>query len=194
MQIPKDVNTRAEAMWRIISREVDFRNKRVIDFGCGTGDFLWRAYVAGAEHIYGIDKKGLTIHIKEIMASTYINNEDQFEDGNGAITYVHADILKLPQKTFKRYNADIAFCFSVLPYLGDISATLEWLFENFALCLIEAQYEPEPYNIGVASDTEMASLLTNNGFNHVKPLGFTYVEIRDAKRTIWLCSKEKLDE
>lgn len=177
MQIPKDMNTRAEAMWRIISREVDFRNKRVIDLGCGTGDFLWRAYVAGARFIVGVEQENndrLRQMLRDKICSIVLGDINS-----------HQDIANF-SKPF-----DIAMCFSVFPYLDDIPATLQWMAENFALCLIEAQYDPEPYNIGVASDTGMAELLIANGFNHVKPLGYTYVEIRDAKRTIWLCSKEK---
>jgi len=178
MQIPKDMNTRAEAMWRIISREVNFRNKRVIDLGCGTGDFLWRAYVAGARRVIGVELEYSKIkHLKDW--------EKPLD-----ISFVLEDLNDVIGENW--YDYDIAMCFSVLPYLDDIPATLQWMAHNFALCLIEAQYEPEPYNIGVASDSGMASLLTSNGFNHVKPLGYTYVEIRDAKRTIWLCSKEEI--
>ena len=57
MQIPTDTNTRAESMWRIISQRVDFRQKSVVDLGCGHGEMLWRCYLAGAEEVRGIERE-----------------------------------------------------------------------------------------------------------------------------------------
>jgi hypothetical protein len=184
MEIPLDINTRAEAMWRIISQQVNFKKKSVIDLGCGHGEMLWRAYVAGAETVWGVDgKKGLLKRLgrvytdytkKHIQASPLdLNNHDDL------YLISHQDI-------------NIAMCFSVLPYLDDIPATLQWMADNFELCLIEAQYEPEPYNIGVKNDEEMFSFLRDNGFEIAVNLGKTYVEIRDTHRTIWACSAKRI--
>ena len=183
MNTPPDQNTRAEAMWRIISQEVDFRKQRVIDLGCGTGDFLWRVYVAGAEIVIGVDNK-------EKVEPIFV---DDREDPDGMMPAVNGvfnwDINKMIYETPSNYimTFDIVFCFSVLPYLDTIPATLQWMSSNFPLCLIEAQYDPEPYNVGIASDIGMAQLLVNNGFSDVKPIGKTYVDIRDTWRTIWRC-------
>lgn len=185
--IPADKNTRAEAMWRIISQEVDFRKKRVIDFGCGTGDFLWRAYVAGAEHVIGIDNK-------TEVETIFVDDGEDYTEGiirmrTGINLFFSWDIDEEINKAPNDYinSFDIALCFSVLPYLSDIPATLKWMSANFSLSIIEAQYNPEPYNVGVLSDTGMAQLLLNNGFDTIEPIGKTYVEIRDVYRTIWKC-------
>lgn len=169
MQIPPDKNTRAEAMWRIISQEVDFRKKVVLDLGCGTGDFLWRVHIAGAEYVWGIDE------------DTYFEGSEEYNIGFDQTSIEELIQYRVPPP------ANIAFCFSVLPYVDDIPVTLQWMAKTFELCLIEAQYDPEPYNVGVASDVGMAQLLVNNGFSDVKPIGKTYVDIRDTHRTIWSC-------
>lgn len=160
-----DVNKRAVDMWKIISQEIDFRKKFVIDLGCGYGEFLWRAEIAGASVVVGVDKENKT-----------------------GVPILNFD-LNDPKRVGFFNSFDIAFCFSVLPYLDDISETLWWLTDTFPLCLIEAQYEPEPYNIGVSNDADMKRLLLLH-FNKVKPIGHTIVQIKERgypRRTIWRC-------
>lgn len=185
MNIPPDVNTRAEAMWRIISQQVNFRKKSVIDLGCGHGEMLWRAYVAGAREVQGIDKDWSKI--------SWVGDRLEGDGGTNVIANVDASLENLNTAINESwFGYDIAMCFSVLPYLDDIPATLQWMASHFELCLIEAQYEPEPYNIGVKSDEEMFSFLRDNGFEIVVNLGKTYVEIRETHRTIWACSARRI--
>lgn len=182
MNIPPDVNTRAEEMWRIISQKVDFRKKSVIDLGCGHGEMLWRAYVAGAKMVYGIECESSKIEC--YMENEWISNPDVFvtlEDIN--------ELVRIGQNI---YGYDIAMCFSVLPYLNNIQETLRWMSIQFELCLLEIQYAPEPYNIGPGNDEQMFSLLRDAGFDIVMNLGSTYVKIRDVHRTIWACSAQKV--
>lgn len=178
MNIPKDYNTRAEAMWRIIGQRVDFRQKNVIDLGCGHGEMLWRSYVAGAKTVCGIDK----------------NFPDWLLGGiPRGFNFLQIDLdvsSRIDAEGF-RLEADIGICFSVLPYLDDFKYFIQWMAETFPICLIEAQYEPEPYNIGVSNDEEMYNLLRENGFEIAIPLGKTYVQIRDTYRTIFYCTREK---
>lgn len=179
MGIPQDVNTRAEDMWRIISQKVDFRKKSVIDLGCGHGEMLWRAYVAGAKEVYGVDKD-----ISKSYGRGGINADN--------IWYTETDINVLINDSVFQPKYDIAFCFSVIPYLDKPLDALHWMADNFELCLLEIQYDPEPYNIGPKDDAEMFSLLRNNGFDIVMNIGRTRVEIRDTYRTIWACSARKV--
>ncbi len=182
MNIPPDQNTRAEAMWRVISQRVDFRNKRVIDLGCGTGDFLWRAYVSGAKTTHGVDIDPAICKLE----SVWLQDEGCLVE----VPNIKIDINSWVKQEDRKWSYDIAFCFSVLPYLDDIPATLQWMADTFPLCLIEAQYYPEPYHIKkINSDRGMVQLLVNNGFTNAEPIGKTYVEIRDLYRTIWMCSK-----
>lgn len=180
MNIPQDVNTRAEDMWRIISQKVDFRKKSVIDLGCGHGEMLWRAYVAGAEKVYGIDKRSASWDDLHDAKRIFISSADIND-------MISGDWFIEPHK-----NCNIAFCFSVIPYLDKPLDALHWMADNFELCLLEIQYDPEPYNIGPKDDAEMFSLLRNNGFDIVMNIGRTRVEIRDTYRTIWACSARKV--
>lgn len=174
MKIPEDKNTRAEEMWRPISQNVDFRNKNVVDLGCGHGDMLWRVYIAGANMVTGLDEESLA-------KTNYDGINIYFHQGD-----IEA-IIKDAKKDLNILNNDIAMCFSVLPYLDDIPATIKWMAENFDLSLIEAQYDSEPFNVGVVSDRGMAQLLLNNGFSDVEPIGKSYVDYRKVYRTIWRC-------
>lgn len=179
MKIPDDFNTRAEAMWRIISQRVDFRQKNVIDLGCGHGEMLWRSYVAGAKLTIGTEHP-----------DGFWDRELPFIDG--AIHFSPIELNNIVSgETTLRINFDIAICFSVLPYLDKPLEFIQWMAETFPICLIEAQYEPEPYNIGVSNDDEMFRLLRDNGFEIAIPLGKTYIEIRDTWRSIFYCTREK---
>lgn len=198
MQTPPDQNTRAEAMWRIISQHVDFRGKRVMDLGCGTGDFLWRV-AHTASKVVGVDKDSAKIATLAARDGHFLmgNQRAAIASGNlGVLTWDlnnYSELIK--GKTKHDYSSpfNVALCFSVLPYLDNIPAVLEWMAYNFELCLIEAQYAPEPYNVGVLSDRGMAQLLLNSGFVDVEPLGYTVVKDRfdddgnPTKRTIWMC-------
>lgn len=200
MNIPEDTNTRAEDMWRVISQKVDFRGKRVIDLGCGTGDFLWRAGVAGAHWVHGIDEDLSQLEGRITYGSSCraeLADDPPASLRTYSVTYTEHDINQFVEHDWVQFATcknyfDIAMCFSVLPYLDNIPATLKWMSDNFPLCLIEAQYEPEPYNIGVPSDDQMYVLLRDNGFKCATWLGQTYVEDRDTHRSIWACSKKML--
>lgn len=188
MKIPPDQNTRAEAVWRIISQNVDFRNKRVIDLGCGTGDFLWRPIIAGARQVRGFDidlSKNQYCHeeirtTSEIVYTTAIQN-------------INSWVLR-NEKFDGSETKEIAFCFSVLPYLDDVPATLKWMANNFPLCLIECQYADDgPGLPNIGGDRGMMQYLLNNGFNRAVALGKTMVKDRfypngkQVYRTIWKC-------
>ena len=154
-------------MWRHISREIDFREKYVLDVGCGYGDFLWRAYVAGAEKVWGMDK------------------EKKFSCHNENIVFVNEDIEYF--STFGPSKAqpepDVAFCFSVLPYIDDQVALLRQL-SFIQECVVEFQYKPEPYCVRVQTDDEAEKLLSKH-WAYVKNIGKTYVEERRVSRTLW---------
>ena len=184
MIIPPDQNKRAELMWRAISREVDFRRKKVIDLGCGTGDFLWRTWIAGARFTWGIERNYAVI--KPFFEDTL--DEEGKRPYSSQITIGIQDLNTMRGELIVDY--DIAMCFSVLPYLDDPAKTVQWMSDMFPLCIIEAQYEPEPYCMKrIGSDTGMTQFLLDNGFHKVRPIGKTYIDIRDTWRTIWLCQK-----
>jgi len=164
-----DFNTRASEMWGFITAHVDFKNRTVADFGCGYGDFVWRAIDAGTNRVMAIDKEQkFDIHIPYDLQ----------------IEFVHGDIEHIEVRNI----FDIGLCFSVLPYLRNPRKFLRFMHANVVMSLIEAQYEPEPYNIGVDNDTDMMSMLHECGFEFVMPIGKTFIEYRNTYRTIWMCT------
>lgn len=183
MKIPDDVNTRAEAMWDIVKRSVDFRGKSVIDLGCGHGEMLWRAYIAGAINVTGTDKNWE--NMPEHLSIFY---PEEFH-------IVKGDLNKITNGSYPWYDVDdIAICFSVLPYLDNPFGFASWMAKTFQECLIEVQYYPEPYNIGdnIRSDEDMQYWLEEAGFSNTIPLGKTEVRIRFPHyRTIWYCTREE---
>lgn len=179
--LPIDQNTRAESMWRIISQRVDFRHKRVIDLGCGTGDFLWRVRIAGADQIIGIDTQNKIMDLPNIYERLH-TPRGGMQGHTGVLAWDLNDYSNL-------HTGNIAFCFSVLPYLDNPIGFLTWMANSFSLCLIEVQYIPEPYNIGKTNDKEMGELFKECGFKNMESIGATHVKIRDAWRSIWMCSK-----
>jgi len=164
-----DFNTRASEMWGFITAHVDFKNRTVADFGCGYGDFVWRAIDAGTNRVMAIDKEQkFDIHIPYDLQ----------------IEFVHGDIEHIEVRNI----FDIGLCFSVLPYLRNPRKFLRFMHANVVMSLIEAQYAPEPYNIGVDNDTDMMSLLHECGFEFVMPIGKTFIDYRNTYRTIWMCT------
>lgn len=176
----KDTNTRARQMWEVISQNVDFRKKYVIDLGCGHGEMLWRCVLAGAEYVVGCDKEQKP-NARE-LAMIYPEIKLIETDLNVAVN--HGTPYWLRERAW-----DIALCFSVLPYLDDPHRALKWMAKNFPEVLLEIQYEPEPYNICTRNDEQTFSVLRRAGFEVVYQIGQSYVESRDVYRTIWKCQK-----
>ena len=165
----QDFNTRAGEMWDFITTHVDFKNRTVADFGCGYGDFVWRAIDAGASRVTAFDKKQkFEILMPYDLQIDFVQNDIE-----------NIEIIKMH---------DIGLCFSVLPYLRNPREFLSFMYANVIMSLIEVQYEPEPYNIGVDNDTDMMSMLHECGFDFVMPIGKTFIAYRNIYRTIWMCT------
>jgi hypothetical protein len=161
-------NTRAQEMWQHIIKVVEFRNKTVLDAGCGYGDFVWRSHVAGAKMVLAMDMC------------------QKFEVNNERIVFLQEDVLKLPQMGVE---PDLVICFSVLPYLySEYNRLLDWMAQR-PESLLEFQYKPEPFNIGIRNDKEALDMLLSK-WRSVTNLGKSRVVSRDTFRTIWHLKQE----
>lgn len=181
MNIPEDTNTRAMQLWHIISQHVDFRKRYVADLGCGHGEMLWRCLIAGAEHVCGFDKemKPNAVQQAAIYSQIMMVDTDLSEAINHGMPYW------LRENTW-----GVALCLSVLPYLDNHTLALKWMARHFPVTVLEVQYEPEPYNIGIANDEQMFTLLRQSGFKNVHQIGRTYIRSRNAHRTVWKCLRK----
>jgi len=159
-------NTRSPEQLAIITKHVNFRNKRVIDFGCGYGDILRGAILAGASYAIGVDED------KSILNST-----------------AHRDIVHIADdvELFSAPKLDIAISFSVLPYLAAPMRFLRKMKEMSSVALIECQYAGDgPGYENVTCDGDMKKILLTV-FDEALPIGKTKVEYRGVYRTIWMC-------
>lgn len=161
------INGRADEMWRYISRRVDFRDKYVLDIGCGYGDFLWRSIIAGANHVFGFDL------------------DKKFDTDCTDIIFIEGDANTLQGNYKFLPEPDIVICFDLLPYLTNPVELLKWM-SKFQESLIEFPYIPEPHNIGIDSD-DGAQRMLEWYWSGVEKLGSTHIESRNVDRAIWNC-------
>lgn len=178
-------NTRAEEMWLQIVKSVWFSNMNVVDLGCGGGDFLWRTVQAGASSVLGVDKD---ISIAKQYAKIYRRTTGE---GNGVLSVcdVVSQDLNAVSKVGLNFDADIAMCFSVIPYLEDPIGFLKWMSDEFPICLLEIQYEGDGPGLSNVCDAEDMRFLLKDviGFIDVDLVGYTYVKENSFRRDIWRC-------
>lgn len=163
-------NTRSPEQWKIISRHVNFKGKSVLDFGCGKGDILIRAFEAGAI-VIGLDEDKANVeYIRGIQPQ---------------ISVIRANLDSLRSA----YPVNIAICFSVLPYLEKPKEFTRWINRISDIALIECQYvgDGPGFHFLKGNDEMEAWLLEEGQFQKVKVIGHTLVEGRNKKRFIWMC-------
>lgn len=163
-------NVRSPKQWSIISEQVDFKDKTVLDLGCGKGDILLQALDAGASAA-GVDSD--KSNLKYIW---YIHPEL-------AVIEDDIEILGIIPPT------DIIICFSVLPYLKNPEHMLEWINLHSVIAFIECQYAGDGPGFSFLTDNEAMKewLLAAGQFEKVQPIGHTFVEGRNKNRFIWMC-------
>jgi hypothetical protein len=179
--LPPVHNQRAPEQWRIISERVDFEDKTVLDLGCGYKDILWRAWQDGARSVLGIEQNQSIRQINEKV--------EMARDVNFSAYFTDIDDYTAAGKR-KKWQYDIAICFSVLPYLDNPTATLHWIHEHSTQALVECQlYGDGPGPEFLKSPMDMRQWLDSIGWKSIERIGETMIKGREAKRGIWLCQQ-----
>jgi len=163
------INKRFKNQWQSISWNVSFKNKSVLDLGCGYGDMLLAVVEAGASKVTGVDNN------EDVLRIT----KERIEGSKIKLMHSNIDKIVVP------HPYDIIVCFSVLPYLDDQNKTLDWISDHCDTSLIEVQYEGDGPGT-IKNDDEMKNLLEQY-FKQIKSIGKTLVDYRQKYRTIWMC-------
>lgn len=102
-----------EMGWRLRMlgiRKEDFEGKRVLDLGCGTGEYaLWYA-THGAKEVVGVDLSD---------GSLEMANQKKADAGIENVTFVKSDILDLDKEKFPDGHFDYSYSVGVLHHTGD---------------------------------------------------------------------------
>lgn len=162
--------TRKESMWNIIKEDMLFSGLTVVDFGSGNNELAIFAVEAGAR-VIAIDN------------NPKYNDETLKTIKRLVLLVADIDDMILP-------DGDVAFCFSVLPYLRHPIELLQGLSTKYRRTYIECQYDgdgPGPHFL--KTDDDMAIWL-GMWWDSCTPIGKTFVPGRDKHRTIWRCKGE----
>lgn len=181
--ITEGYNKRAYQMWFQISQHICFHKASVVDLGCGGGDFLWRALMAGASNVLGVDSD---IDKAKKYAGVYrIPNGKGVDKVVATVDVIEDDI----EKKLKTWGGEIGFCFSVLPYLEAPTDFLRWMSEMYFASIVECQYDGDGPGLSfVKNRRDMQFWLSRDiGFSNIELIGSTYIAERDKFRDIWMC-------
>lgn len=176
MKLPPIHNERAKRQWKIINKYANFKDKSVIDLGCGYADILMRCYKAGAQLCCGVEKD-VTIATEaslRVDSLSKVIGQDIF-------------IIQSNIEWAENWPMDYAICFSVLPYLDNPILTLQWIRYHSKVVFIECQYKGDGPGFGwIEGDDDMESWLKLVGFRNVKAIGKTLIRHKKKYRTIWM--------
>lgn len=92
-----------------------YRDKRILDFGCGVGRKARELAVGGAAEVLGVDISSRSIQVAKKLG-----------DGIDNLSYLDADVTLLPERGYAGYF-DYVVSYTVFEHLDDPSAILEAL-------------------------------------------------------------------
>lgn len=166
-------NNRAKDMFALIEKSIVIHGASIIDLGCGYGDIMLYAIHAGAHHVYGVD----------LDISRAFDKMEGIDPCRWTLDEGDISTGKLPTCKF-----DIAICTSVLPYIENRDAVLDYMAKHATTSFIEMQYYgdgPGPEDIQGASD--MRAWLSKH-FNSIRLIGCTATGRSPIPyRDIWRC-------
>lgn len=169
-------NKRAPEMQRIIAAAFPYswEKRTVVDLGCGYGDMSKFALDRGVEFVHAVDKDPKVLR----MAGEKCKDARFFP--------ICEDIEGFLQKRPLIY--DVAFFFSVMPYLRDPVGMLKRILMHSFFMFCEVQYTGDGPGM-IDNENVMEWLLKDVGWGNVKNVGHTIVDERNARRDIWFCRR-----
>ena len=98
---------------KLINKNSLNRDQKIIDLGCGAGDFL--PYLDNSENIIGVD-----IYKENLMNAKTCLKDKKYD-------FICSDIERLP---LKKESVDVITCISVIEHMENIDKLLENVFES----------------------------------------------------------------
>ena len=179
------VNERAPLIWEAIHKNINLKERVVVDLGCGKGDLCNYALKDKASRVIGVDNDQGELDIARKKCQYNIGllrllNLD-LEDHFNVIMHLW-DIV--PDYLVERSMIDVGICTSVLPYMNDPVCTLRNYMGVFRVMFVEMQYYGDGPGIElIKNDADMNRVMFDgNGI----PIGRTFINGRDKYRTIWM--------
>ena len=168
-------------MWKHVTENINFQNKKVLDLGAGYCDLAIFAATEGAR-VLAIEKDPLVAE----RAAEHIK-DSKLSGGNNARVVI--SIRDIETYTIKqRAQWDVIFCTSVLPYLTGPDKVLEWMKQHAPTSIIEHQYAGDgPGPNWIQDDDDMETWL-KHFWPHVTKIGDTALDIRPSRRSLWMCT------
>jgi len=114
--------SRSYLTWERLEKLLDFKGKRIVDYGCNLGYFCFKAENAGAIAITGIDVSPAVLATTRSIAMVK----------NSKVHFVVAEL-----KDYKPIPADIIMALNVLHHLNHDAGILKRIFKNARTVVLE---------------------------------------------------------
>lgn len=114
--------SRSYLTWERLEKLVDFKGKRIVDYGCNLGYFCFKAENAGATAITGIDVSPTVLATTRSIAMVK----------NSKVHFVIAEL-----KGYKPIPADIIMALNTLHHLNYDAGVLKGMFKNASEVILE---------------------------------------------------------
>jgi SAM-dependent methyltransferase len=161
----------------------DVDGKRVVDVGASVGYYTFLAAASGAKKVVAVETDAKAAHILVALAEMY--GFDNVEVSNGRFERMRLQFRKF----------DVAFAFSVLPYLGRTApAPLRKVLANMAKYIGVSFIEMGDGGSGLdwcQGDDQFRALFEEAGFAEVNQAGQMFSSHTNTYRTLWRCDGKK---
>lgn len=160
--------------WNIIAAHTDFRGRSVLDLGCATGYFSFKAIQAGAAKVLGIDRDPAAIGVCRAAAHTFSVHNVKFSTRT----------VRLPSERY-----DVTLAMSVLNWMGRERAEewLSWMDGSVTWVEMPLKGDGRRGASWLRTDPDIGVWL-EGFFSTVQRMGETYGTHCRRWRSLWRCN------